>query len=103
MRGTTRWNGSFAGIRMRRCGWSRTESPITTPADGWGPGSRIWRLMKEEFKFMTTTNTNPENELTIVIPAKNEVKLIPRLLISLMNQDYARMSSTRVLVADARS
>jgi len=52
---------------------------------------------------MTTTSTNPANELTIVIPAKNEVKLIPRLLTSLMNQDYSRMSSTRVLVADANS
>jgi glycosyltransferase involved in cell wall biosynthesis len=38
-----------------------------------------------------------------VIPAKNEAKLIPRLLISLMNQDYSKMSSTRVLVADANS
>ncbi len=47
---------------------------------------------------MTTTN-----ELTIVIPAKNEAKLIPRLLTSLTNQDYSKMSSTRVLVADANS
>ena len=43
------------------------------------------------------------NELTIVIPAKNESKLIPRLLTSLTNQDYSKMSSTRVLVADANS
>ena len=48
-------------------------------------------------------STNPASELTIVIPAKNEVKLIPRLLTSLMNQDYSRMSSTKVLVADANS
>ena len=47
---------------------------------------------------MTTTN-----ELTIVIPAKNEAKLIPQLLTSLMKQDYSKMSSTRVLVADANS
>src|SRR5271169_2533658 len=46
---------------------------------------------------------NTANELTIVIPAKNEAKLIPRLLTSLMNQDYSKMSSTRVLVADANS
>ncbi len=46
---------------------------------------------------------NPANELTIVIPAKNEAKLIPRLLTSLTNQDYSKMSSTRVLVADANS
>jgi glycosyltransferase involved in cell wall biosynthesis len=43
------------------------------------------------------------SELTIVIPAKNEAKLIPRLLTSLMNQDYSKMSSTKVLVADANS
>src|SRR6202021_650465 len=46
---------------------------------------------------------NTTNDLTIVIPAKNEAKLIPRLLTSLTNQDYAKMSSTRVLVADANS
>ena len=46
---------------------------------------------------------NPASELTIVIPAKNEAKLIPRLLTSLTNQDYSKMSSTRVLVADANS
>src|SRR5271165_4448259 len=46
---------------------------------------------------------NTGNELTIVIPAKNEAKLIPRLLTSLTNQDYSKMSSTKVLVADANS
>ena len=46
---------------------------------------------------------NTANELTIVIPAKNEAKLIPRLLTSLMNQDYPKMSSTRVLLSDANS
>jgi len=46
---------------------------------------------------------NTMSELTIVIPAKNEAKLIPRLLISLTNQDYTKMPSTRVLVADANS
>src|SRR6201993_1172414 len=46
---------------------------------------------------------NTPNELTIVIPAKNEAKLIPRLLTSLTNQDYSKMPSTRVLVADANS
>jgi glycosyltransferase involved in cell wall biosynthesis len=55
---------------------------------------------------MTSTNTtcpNTRSELTIVIPAKNEAKLIPRLLTSLANQDYSKMSSTKVLVADANS
>ena len=46
-----------------------------------------------------TTN----HELTIVIPAKNEATMIPRLLNSLMQQDYSKISSTRVLVADANS
>jgi glycosyltransferase involved in cell wall biosynthesis len=41
--------------------------------------------------------------LTIVIPAKNEAKLIPLLLTSLTTQDYSKMSSTKVLVADASS
>src|ERR1700678_4200548 len=52
---------------------------------------------------MDTNMTNTNSELTIVIPAKNEAKLIPRLLTSLINQDYSKMSSTRVLVADANS
>src|SRR3974390_1883109 len=51
----------------------------------------------------TTASRNPSSELTIVIPAKNEAKLIPNLLTSLTTQDYSKMSSTRVLVADANS
>ncbi len=46
---------------------------------------------------------NTANELTIVIPAKNEARLIPRLLTSLTKQDYSKMSNTKVLVADANS
>ncbi len=42
-------------------------------------------------------------ELTIVIPARNEVEMLPRLLASLCKQDYALMHLTRVLVADAGS
>src|ERR1700716_4329436 len=42
-------------------------------------------------------------ELTIVIPAKNEVKMLPKLLESLCRQDYEGMPATRVLVADAGS
>jgi glycosyltransferase involved in cell wall biosynthesis len=42
-------------------------------------------------------------ELTIVIPAKNEVKMLPKLLASLCRQDYAGMAETRILVADAGS
>src|SRR6202051_1344559 len=54
--------------------------------------------MNRGFKSMNTIHA-----LTFVIPAKNEAKLIPRLLTSLTNQDYSKMSSTRVLVADANS
>jgi glycosyltransferase involved in cell wall biosynthesis len=43
------------------------------------------------------------NELTVVIPAKNEEKLLPRLLRSLLKQDYPLMRDTRVFVADAGS
>ena len=39
-------------------------------------------------------------ELTIVIPAKNEVAMLPKLLESLCRQDYVGMATTRVLVAD---
>jgi glycosyltransferase involved in cell wall biosynthesis len=44
-----------------------------------------------------------EAELTIVIPAKNEVGMLPKLLASLCRQDYVGMGETRVIVADAGS
>lgn len=46
---------------------------------------------------------NTRSDLTIVIPAKNEAAMIPRLLSSLTRQDYSQMRNTRVLVADAGS
>src|SRR4030081_191373 len=46
---------------------------------------------------------SPASDLTIVIPAKNEGKLIPRLLNSLVSQDYSRMLNTKGFVADAGS
>jgi glycosyltransferase involved in cell wall biosynthesis len=46
---------------------------------------------------------NIASDLTIVVPAKNDVLLIPRLLESLTRQDYPQMRNTRVLVADAGS
>jgi glycosyltransferase involved in cell wall biosynthesis len=43
------------------------------------------------------------DELTMVIPAKNEGRLLPRLLMSLEEQDYDLMPNTRVILADADS
>jgi glycosyltransferase involved in cell wall biosynthesis len=43
------------------------------------------------------------DELTIIIPAKNEEKLLPRLLASLLKQDYPFISNTRIFLADADS
>lgn len=44
-----------------------------------------------------------EAELTIVIPAKNEVKMVPKLLKSLCGQDYGDMARTKIILADAGS
>jgi glycosyltransferase involved in cell wall biosynthesis len=46
-------------------------------------------------------NTSPR--LTIVIPAKNEARLLPALLESLCRQDYSLMKPTKVFLADAGS
>ena len=44
-----------------------------------------------------------KSELTIIIPAKNEAKLIPNLLSSLSLQDYPAISNTKIYLADANS
>jgi len=44
-----------------------------------------------------------QKHLTIVIPAKNESRLLPTLLESLCRQDYSLLPSVKVLVADAGS
>jgi glycosyltransferase involved in cell wall biosynthesis len=46
---------------------------------------------------------NTPHELTIVIPAKNEERLLPRLLASLVTQDYPQIRDTNLLIADAGS
>src|SRR5205807_158879 len=55
--------------------------------------------MRKELLSMNTFR----NLLTIVIPAKNESKLLPRLLESLCRQDYPDMRHVKVFVADAGS
>jgi glycosyltransferase involved in cell wall biosynthesis len=46
---------------------------------------------------------NTKSELTIIIPAKNEAKLLPRLLTSIILQDYTRTPNTKVFLAGANS
>jgi glycosyltransferase involved in cell wall biosynthesis len=43
------------------------------------------------------------DELTIVIPAKNEAVMLPKLLASLCKQDWEGLWRTRILIADAGS
>lgn len=43
------------------------------------------------------------NELTVVIPARNEEKLLPRLFLSLLRQDYRHIRDTKIYLADADS
>jgi glycosyltransferase involved in cell wall biosynthesis len=43
------------------------------------------------------------DELSIIIPAKNEEKALPLLLMSLLRQDYPLISNTRIFLADADS
>src|SRR5947209_13635509 len=81
----------------------RWHPNISMPAVGPIPGLRLSPLAKREFTFMNTMSMNTTSDLTIVIPAKNEASLIPQLLASLVRQDYSKMSSTKVLVADANS
>ncbi|KKT90261.1 MAG: Glycosyl transferase, family 2 [Candidatus Jorgensenbacteria bacterium GW2011_GWA2_45_13] len=46
---------------------------------------------------------NTNDELTIVIPAKNEAKYIGTLLESLKKQDYPLIGTTKIFIADAGS
>src|ERR1700730_666579 len=46
---------------------------------------------------------NMNEELTIVVPARNEARLIGTLLDSICSQNYERIRSTRIYIADATS
>src|SRR5258708_30032204 len=87
-----------ADTLIKRSTSSETAFITTTAAGGSIPVSLFSPSTQREDASMTTSN-----ELTIVIPAKNEAKLIPNLLTSLTRQDYSKMSSTRELVADTHS
>src|SRR6185312_12899149 len=80
--------------RCNGTGWS-----TTTQAHGWICGVRTSPSTWKEWKFMNTC----QEQLTIVIPAKNESRLLPNLLESLCRQDYRLMRSTKGFVADAGS
>src|SRR5262245_39414952 len=79
--------------------WSVTELSTTTPAPGWTCTVPISPSARKESRSM---NTSP-NQLTIVIPAKNESRLLPTLLESLCRQEYSQIRSTKVFLADAGS
>src|SRR5207302_11405755 len=83
---------------MQPCSGRRIVSATTNRVDGSIRARLTSPSAKKECASMNTPS-----ELTIGIPAKNEAKLIPRLLTSLLNQDYQKMRNTKVLVADASS
>jgi glycosyltransferase involved in cell wall biosynthesis len=80
--------------------WGNTsgERVIASNKRGWRNLCILGPVSDRVFKSMNTSS-----DVTIVVPAKNEARLIPKLLDSLARQDYSKMASTRVLVADARS
>ena len=59
--------------------------------------------LRQSHDELETSEVRLTPELTIVIPAKNEVTMLPKLLASLARQDYEQIHETRVLVADAGS
>src|SRR5437016_8656737 len=89
----------FAGTRMIHSPWSVTESSTTTPAPGLICTVPISPSARKESLSMNTSL----KQLTIVIPAKNECRLLPNLLESLCRQDYSQIKSTKVFLADAGS
>jgi len=89
----------FVDTRMPRWQPSGMEWNITTPARGLICDARTSPSAKKEFLSVNMS----QGKLTIVIPAKNESRLLPTLLESLSRQDYSLLPSTKVFVADAGS
>src|SRR6185437_6592106 len=81
--------------RWPECGM---EWSITTRARGLTRNAPTSRSTRKELPSM-----NMQPKLTIVIPAKNESRLLPALLESLCGQDYPLMKFTKVFLADAGS
>src|SRR5262245_9687595 len=95
-RAAHRW--SAAAIRTLRWRLNKMAFATTTLDPGLEQELPTSQSMNKECTFMNT-----QRELTIVIPAKNEAILLPRLLRSLEQQDYPAMPAVKVLVADAAS
>src|SRR5262249_9888087 len=93
-----RLSAFFADTRTRRWPGSAMALSITTRAVGLISDAPMSPSIRKELLSM---NTLPN--LTIVIPAKNESRLLPALLESLCRQDYSLMRSTKVFLADAGS
>src|ERR1043166_1743680 len=93
-----RLSAFFADTRTRRWPGSGTALSTTTRAGGLISDAPTSPSIRKELLSM---NTLPN--LTIVIPAKNESRLLPALLESLCRQDYGLMKSTKVFLADAGS
>src|SRR6266702_1302150 len=62
-----------------------------------------WIMLRTRRCAQPLLEVRMEAELTIVIPAKNEVQMLPKLLRSLCEQDYEGMGATRLILADAGS
>src|SRR5580765_1974357 len=101
MQNLARLSAFSAVTRTLRWSASETAWSITTRAHGSINGAPTSRSARKEWRSMNTLNTFPK--LTIVIPAKNESRLLPALLESLCRQDYFLMRSTKVFLADAGS
>src|SRR5580765_5280130 len=98
MQNLARLSAFSAVTRTLRWSASGTAWSITTRAHGSINGAPTSRSARKEWRSM---NTFPK--LTIVIPAKNESRLLPALLESLCCQDYSLMRSAKVFLADAGS
>src|SRR5271170_4517392 len=90
----------LARLGLGRWDWLKIQLRFICHTGWEGHASRTGRCVDRSISLREVWM---DAELTIVIPAKNEVAMLPKLLESLCRQDYAGMRETRVLVADAGS